>query len=103
MTDPGPLPDDIIRDLRARLDVAERLVRVDAGLARRLSECITNNNGLAIVVLKLRRALTMVLSALEMVRDANRDEPHIPPTALATIEQAIKIVSEELDDQTTPR
>ncbi len=30
-----------------------------------------------------------LLHALQMVRDANRDEPHIPPTALATIEAAI--------------
>jgi hypothetical protein len=30
-----------------------------------------------------------MLAALEMVRDANRDEPHIPPTALAAIEAAI--------------
>jgi hypothetical protein len=84
-------------------EIEQRLARVDASLARRLSECIRGNNELATVVLKLRRALTLVLTALEMVRDANRDEPHIPPTALATIEHAIKIVSEELDDQTTPR
>lgn len=30
-----------------------------------------------------------MLHALHMVRDANRDEPHIPPTALAVIEAAI--------------
>lgn len=30
-----------------------------------------------------------LLHALQMVRDANRDEPHIPPVALATIERAI--------------
>lgn len=30
-----------------------------------------------------------MLHALEMVRDANRDNPHIPPTALAMIEAAI--------------
>lgn len=30
-----------------------------------------------------------MLHALEMVRDANRDEPHIPLIALATIEAAI--------------
>ena len=29
-----------------------------------------------------------MLHALEMVRDANRDDPHIPPIALATIEVA---------------
>jgi hypothetical protein len=28
-------------------------------------------------------------AALEMVRDANREEPHIPPVALATIESAM--------------
>ncbi len=27
--------------------------------------------------------------ALEMVRDANKSDPHIPPTALATIEAAL--------------
>lgn len=30
-----------------------------------------------------------LVHALEMVRDANRDDPHIPPIALATIDAAL--------------
>ena len=36
----------IICELRARLLIAERLNRVDAALARRLSECLRKNNQL---------------------------------------------------------
>lgn len=38
---------------------------------------------------RLRAVIAEMLHALEMVRDANRDDPHIPPAALACIEAAI--------------
>lgn len=38
---------------------------------------------------RLIAAAPDLLHALEMVRDANRDDPHIPQIALATIEAAI--------------
>jgi hypothetical protein len=37
---------EIIRELRQRLDIAERLVRVDTALARQLSESIALNSRL---------------------------------------------------------
>ena len=40
-------------------------------------------------------ASKLALHALEMIRDANRDEPHIPATALATVEQAIAALNSE--------
>jgi hypothetical protein len=38
---------------------------------------------------RLIAAALDMLHALEMVRDANKTDPHIPPAALATIEAAI--------------
>ena len=39
---------------------------------------------------RLIAAAPDLLHALEMVRDANRDDPHIPPAALACINAAIE-------------
>lgn len=43
---------------------------------------------------RLIAAAPDLLEALIMVRDANRDEPHIPSTALASIEYAIRRATE---------
>ena len=48
-----------------------------------VAESITDRNAPIIA------AAPEMLEALYMVRDANRDEPHIPPPALAVIDAAI--------------
>jgi hypothetical protein len=68
----------------------KRLKRVDAALARRLSRSWKQNN-------VLRGRLDTCRKALEMVRDANASDPHIPPVALGAIEHAILIA--RYDDQ----
>jgi hypothetical protein len=87
-----------IRQLITEIRFHRQNDRVDTAIARQLGECMRKSSMLSTLVLRLRRALTMVHGAMEMVRDANRDEPHIPPVALDTIEQAIKIAADELDD-----
>ena len=42
-------------------------------------------------------ALQFALYALEMVRDANQDEPHIPDVARTTINTAIRMIDPSAD------
>ena len=66
-----------------------RIARVEANLGRRLGEEMRLN-------FMLQDRLEVCRAVLQMVLDANKDEPHIPPTALASIEQAIKRAEEAL-------
>jgi hypothetical protein len=90
LTDPCPNPN--CAEVRARLAMVERLVRVDASTVEQLSRSIASNS-------RLREGLRNALHALEMVRDANRDSPHIPSIALDTIEKAIFTAGEALQWQ----
>jgi flagellar biosynthesis/type III secretory pathway protein FliH len=68
----------------------EREARIDKSLARQLSRSMALNA-------RLRQSLDVARHALEIVH-ANKNEPHIPPVALATVERAIRITDEVLKD-----
>ncbi|MBR0883891.1 hypothetical protein ACVMGC_000965 [Bradyrhizobium barranii subsp. barranii] len=67
----------------------DRITRVDAVLARQLSESMAKNA-------KLHQRLMIARQLLEMIHDANRLEQRLPDEMLAAIAHAIKLADEVL-------
>ncbi len=81
------LPDRRTAERRVEQDDMPNGHQERSGTERRISPAIGEN---AIQQCeRLRESNKELLHALEMVRDANCDDPHIPPSALACINAAI--------------